>query len=290
MKRQCDSTSSASERPASKLANVGASTPNSTSNDDHLRYHLDSFGLLPTKPTDTLNSNEVNAATLAGTSTHSDNPNTHFDFGVDIDELLGDELLGEDYPLLSPKSPLFKSTTLSVPPSSSFDAQPTNLSMDMDVDSCLPPRVTEEAQLKAGDTSSSEIKEAKCVQMLKAGDTFSNPKALMDTIDGVFTSTGALKSSMCRKTKQSFGPDDEMEIFGYVYGVGGKNKKTGKTTSPKRGRCYCNVEGCNWNVAFTFSSKTNSYVIKDEDFDADSDFKCHFLLEHNHPIENEILD
>ena len=150
--------------------------------------------------------------------------------------------------------------------------------------------VTEETPLKAGDTSSSEIKEAKCVQMLKAGHTFSNPKALMDTIDGVFTSTGALKSSMCRKTKESFGPDQEMEIFGYVYGVGGKNKKTGKTTSPKRGRCYCSVEGCNWNVAFTFSSKTNSYVIKDEDFDADSDFKCHFLLEHNHPIENEILD
>ena len=115
MKRQCDSTSSGSEHPASKLANVGGSTPNSTSNDDHLRYHLNSFGLL----------NDVNAATSAGTSTHSDNPSTHFDFGVDIDELLGD-----DCPLLSPKSPLFKGTTLPVLPSSSFDAQPTNLSMD----------------------------------------------------------------------------------------------------------------------------------------------------------------
>ena len=125
MKRQCDSTSSGSEHPASKLANVGGSTPNSTSNDDHLRYHLNSFGLLQTEPTGTLNSNDVNAATSAGTSTHSDNPSTHFDFGVDIDELLGD-----DCPLLSPKSPLFKSTTLPVPPSSSFDAQPTNLSMD----------------------------------------------------------------------------------------------------------------------------------------------------------------
>ena len=131
MKRQCDSQSGDHDpTPAAKLANIAASTATtSPSNDNALMDHLHSFALLPTH-TNTMDASNANAfdtgAKEGATPTPPDDTNidvdveSYFDFGVNIEELLAN-----DYPLLTTNSPLFKSATRAAPISTEFTAEPS---------------------------------------------------------------------------------------------------------------------------------------------------------------------
>lgn len=63
-----------------------------------------------------------------------------------------------------------------------------------------------------------------------------DPKSLFEAIETAFRQSGAPCSKMVKQTKSSLKPEEEIDLFGALFGVAGDS-------SPMRGRHYCKEPG-----------------------------------------------
>ena len=123
---------------------------------------------------------------------------------------------------------------------------------------------------------------------VKPEGEFKSPQNLISSIRTIFLGSGMNKASLGRKTKATFGEQDDTpwgDARKMMYGEK-------EVDIPKRGKFYCahktedSSNKCTWNVAFTWIKEKQAFVILNGDGpDKSPSYNTNFCLEHSHRVD-----